>query len=90
MLARALFRGGRPRAILSGNARGWTMRTHWVRTTMLVMTLGFGAIAFAPKSTSDDEGRRGCCSHHGGVCGCAGDAHALKCCDGELSPTCGC
>jgi hypothetical protein len=32
--------------------------------------------------------RRGCCSHHGGVCGCK-YGRAL-CCDGELSPTCGC
>lgn len=32
--------------------------------------------------------RRGCCSHHRGVCGCEGGR--AKCCDGELSPTCGC
>lgn len=32
--------------------------------------------------------RQGCCSHHGGVCGCLGD-RAL-CCDGKPSPTCGC
>ncbi len=32
--------------------------------------------------------RRGCCSHHGGVCGCEKD-RAL-CCDGRLSPSCGC
>jgi len=32
--------------------------------------------------------RRGCCSHHGGVCGCS-NGRAL-CCDGILSPTCGC
>ena len=31
---------------------------------------------------------RGCCSHHGGVCGCSG-GRAL-CCDGTLSPSCGC
>ena len=34
------------------------------------------------------EERRGCCSHHGGVCGCQG-GRAL-CCDGTLSPSCGC
>lgn len=34
------------------------------------------------------EQRRGCCSHHGGVCGCQG-GRAL-CCDGTLSPSCGC
>lgn len=32
--------------------------------------------------------RRGCCSSHGGVCGCAGSR--AQCCDGTLSPTCGC
>lgn len=31
---------------------------------------------------------RGCCSHHGGVCGCS-NGRAL-CCDGTLSPSCGC
>lgn len=34
------------------------------------------------------EEKRGCCSHHGGVCGCQG-GRAL-CCDGTLSPSCGC
>jgi hypothetical protein len=32
--------------------------------------------------------RRGCCSWHGGVCGCSGSR--ILCCDGKLSPTCGC
>jgi len=32
--------------------------------------------------------RRGCCSHHGGVCGC--EKGRALCCDGRLSPTCGC
>jgi hypothetical protein len=32
--------------------------------------------------------RRGCCSHHHGVCGCENGRAA--CCDGTLSPTCGC
>lgn len=32
--------------------------------------------------------RRGCCSHHQGVCGCSfGKA---VCCDGSTSPSCGC
>jgi hypothetical protein len=31
---------------------------------------------------------RGCCSHHGGECGCVGGRD--KCCDGSLSPTCTC
>lgn len=32
--------------------------------------------------------KRGCCSWHGGVCGCTGGR--AKCCDGTLSPSCGC
>jgi hypothetical protein len=32
--------------------------------------------------------RSGCCSWHNGVCGCAGDR--AQCCDGTLSPSCGC
>ncbi|UFH60474.1 hypothetical protein [Sulfurovum mangrovi] len=33
--------------------------------------------------------KRGCCSHHGGVCGC-NDSGRQVCCDGTLSPTCTC
>lgn len=41
------------------------------------------------KSIVDQEvERRGCCSWHGGVCGCS-EGRAL-CCDGTLSPSCGC
>ena len=32
--------------------------------------------------------RRGCCSHHRGVCDC--DGNRLVCCDGSYSPTCTC
>ncbi len=32
--------------------------------------------------------QRGCCSHHGGVCGCSNGRQ--KCCDGTLSPSCQC
>ncbi len=39
-------------------------------------------------SSLDKIARSGCCSHHGGVCGCSG-GRAL-CCDGALSPSCGC
>lgn len=35
-----------------------------------------------------EEARSGCCSHHNGVCGCT-DGRA-QCCDGSLSPSCGC
>lgn len=39
-------------------------------------------------SSDDQVARRGCCSHHGGVCGCGGIK--LRCCDGTNSPSCGC
>lgn len=39
-------------------------------------------------SSLDGAERRGCCSHHGGVCGCS-NGRAL-CCDTTLSPSCGC
>jgi hypothetical protein len=37
---------------------------------------------------ANDPSRSGCCSWHGGVCGCQ-NGRAL-CCDGTLSPSCGC
>ncbi len=46
-----------------------------------------GWIPFKSK-TSQKFVRRGCCSHHGGVCGCYGGRQ--QCCDGTLSPTCTC
>jgi hypothetical protein len=44
-----------------------------------------GSSAVAASPTPE---RPGCCSHHGGVCGCS-NGTAL-CCDRTLSPTCGC
>lgn len=52
---------------------------------------------FCPMPTCDDqvgktfefeEARSGCCSHHSGVCGCSNGR--AQCCDGSLSPSCGC
>lgn len=41
------------------------------------------------QTQNDDKAeRRGCCSHHNGVCGCSGGR--AQCCDGTLSPSCGC
>lgn len=39
-------------------------------------------------ATQEQLAQRGCCSWHGGVCGCTGGR--ARCCDGKLSPTCGC
>ncbi len=52
-------------------------------TGLFVLALPLGAQPAEP-----DVARRGCCSHHKGVCGCQGGRAA--CCDGTLSPTCGC
>lgn len=38
--------------------------------------------------TNEKIVQRGCCSHHGGVCGCS--YGRTKCCDGSLSPSCMC
>lgn len=43
---------------------------------------------FVVAGLDPSEHKRGCCSHHGGVCGCQGGR--AVCCDGTLSPTCGC
>ncbi len=42
----------------------------------------------ATGATQEQLAQRGCCSHHSGVCGC--DGARLICCDGTLSPSCGC
>lgn len=38
--------------------------------------------------TQEQLAQRGCCSWHGGVCNCKGGR--AVCCDGKLSPSCGC
>jgi hypothetical protein len=46
-------------------------------------------IAFTLLTKREAVERKGCCSHHGGVCGCSSDGRAV-CCDGAPSPSCGC
>lgn len=48
-------------------------------------------VALSPRASNaadDTCEKRGCCSHHKGVCGCRGGS--VVCCDGDLSPTCTC
>jgi len=46
-------------------------------------------LAFVNADSGDQNpGRRGCCSWHGGVCGCQGGR--VVCCDGKYSPSCKC
>jgi hypothetical protein len=64
-----------------------TQLKHWIAGAMAALTV----YALVPVAGAEDFGepeRRGCCSHHHGVCGCEGGQ--AKCCDGELSPTCDC
>jgi hypothetical protein len=50
-----------------------------MKRVLLLATLAIILASFLPKNVS---ARSGCCSHHGGVCGCG-------CCDGSsLSSTC--
>jgi hypothetical protein len=58
-----------------------------------VMLLGGSTFADCPGEVSEgytlfSVERRGCCSHHGGVCGC--EKGRALCCDGRLSPSCAC
>ncbi|MFA5182510.1 MAG: Ada metal-binding domain-containing protein [Syntrophales bacterium] len=45
-------------------------------------------ITIAKVKGLNDPQRRGCCSWHGGVCGC--ENGRAVCCDNTLSPSCGC
>lgn len=38
--------------------------------------------------TQEQLSKRGCCSHHQGVCNCT--SGRVVCCDGQLSPSCNC
>jgi hypothetical protein len=62
-----------------------------VTFSALSVVVGTSASAApAPSEASGTEAeKRGCCSHHHGVCGCS-DGHMTMCCDGTTSPTCGC
>lgn len=53
---------------------------------LTAMPLGQRTVESSPLTQACE--RRGCCSWHGGVCGCSNGR--AQCCDGTLSPTCGC
>lgn len=57
--------------------------------TMLGGFLMHSTLATAPVGMPDPEPQKsGCCSWHGGVCGCSGGR--VTCCDGSTSPSCKC
>lgn len=51
--------------------------------SLLIVIFGAGSLPVKLVSA-----KRGCCSWHGGVCGCSGGRQL--CCDGTLSPSCTC
>ena len=62
-----------------------------------ILLLSFSLVPIINKATKTEasatcviENRAGCCSHHGGVCGCNHKRHKQKCCDGTFSPSCRC
>jgi hypothetical protein len=57
-------------------------------TSELIMSPTVSLAQAASENKDQTPQRRGCCSWHGGVCGCE-NGHAV-CCDGTLSPSCGC
>jgi hypothetical protein len=63
--------------------------------TTFVLALGMAAPVVLPvpgdsiePAADESSGKRGCCSHHHGVCGCK-DGRVV-CCDKTLSPSCTC
>jgi hypothetical protein len=58
-----------------------------VLMSLALMTVASASPAPLPCNQND---RRGCCSHHDGVCGCNRSTNMLRCCDGTQSPSCDC
>jgi len=66
---------------------------------LVLIIIGISCVSFINVNSSKAVGqcgidskaqRSGCCSRHGGVCGCNKTINKLKCCDGTSSPSCGC
>lgn len=73
------------------------MRTWFLLVLLLILptTVATGEPAAADRTClaavaalGNAPEQRGCCSWHGGVCGCS--LGRIVCCDGALSPTCTC
>lgn len=65
-----------------------------IKFTIALLALTTSLGAYKPDclgrtfATVAEARQSGCCSHHGGVCGCSGGRKS--CCDGTLSPSCRC
>lgn len=66
------------------------MRTILRGAAALIMSCTLSAAGPLCQNTGKAMGRSGCCSHHGGVCGCSGFTGMQRCCDGSNSPSCRC
>ena len=71
------------------------MKTILIFSLLLLISMHVHAIELFTQSPysvqsdySDQLAQQGCCSHHGGVCGC--ESGRAVCCDGQFSPSCGC
>ncbi|MFA5993366.1 MAG: hypothetical protein WC823_00230 [Parcubacteria group bacterium] len=58
-----------------------------MKTQKLLVTLFAFLIIYWPSFSLAGSG---CCSWHGGVCGCNTSTGSQSCCDGTDSPSCGC
>lgn len=56
--------------------------------SLLLFMSGAVYLVYSNYLSNDCLAGRGCCSSHGGVCGCSGGRS--RCCDGTLSPSCQC
>jgi hypothetical protein len=55
----------------------------------VAMTLAIISLFYFSRNNSESTvAGRGCCSYHGGQCGCRGGS--VVCCDGSFSPSCEC
>lgn len=59
-----------------------------LRRLLSVSLAVLAILALAPTDVGAVQEKRGCCSHHHGVCGC--EDGVTRCCDGSPSPTCTC
>lgn len=77
-----------------GQGLGWCWNEVYMKKFLFcligVVVVGGSIWAYNIYNNSTDQclAGRGCCSSHGGVCGCQNGRS--KCCDGTLSPSCHC
>lgn len=67
---------------------GWIILLGAIGLNITEMRSHPSAATVQARDMSSEPERQGCCSWHGGVCGCSGGR--AQCCDGSLSPSCGC